>query len=271
MHLSKRLVFCLGICTGYAQPGFAQDEYVFAFPPREGEAKATEVYGPIADHLAKVTGKRFVLKYTDNWLSYQSAMQRDQYDLVFDGPQFIGWRMAKFQHTPLVKLEGDIVFAVVTKKSNERVKQMKDLNGRKVCGLSPPNLATLTLFDQFDNPVRQPVLMRAQSFREAFDDVMAGRCEAAVMQAGMVGKFDRANETQMVFKSRPVPQQGFTASSRIPPDIQNKIREALLSPEGRQATARLRAEYNNKELTPADRMEYTGMGGLLRDVWGFDL
>jgi ABC-type phosphate/phosphonate transport system substrate-binding protein len=271
MQLTRSLVFCLGVFATCAQPVFAQDEYVFAFPPREGEAKAAEVYGPIADYLGKVTGKRFVLKYIDNWLSYQSAMQRDQFDLVFDGPQFIGWRMAKFQHTPLVKLEGDLVFAVVTKKNNERVKQMKDLNGRKVCGLSPPNLATLTLFDMFDNPVRQPVLMRAQSFREAFDDVMAGRCDAAVMQAAMVGKFDRANETQIVFKSKPFPQQGFTASSRIPRDVQDKIREALLSPEGKQATARMRADYNNKELTPADRMQYTGMGGLLRDVWGFDL
>jgi ABC-type phosphate/phosphonate transport system substrate-binding protein len=224
MHLSRRLILCLVAFSGCAQPVFAQDEYVFAFPPREGEAKAVEVYGPIADYLGKVTGKRFVLKYTDNWLSYQSAMQRDQFDLVFDGPQFIGWRMAKFQHTPLVKLEGNIVFAVITKKSNERVKQMTDLNGRKVCGLSPPNLATLTLFDQFDNPVRQPVLMRAQSFREAFDDVMAARCEAAVMQAAMVGKFDKDNQTQMVFKSKPVPQQGFTASARIPPDVQDKIR-----------------------------------------------
>jgi ABC-type phosphate/phosphonate transport system substrate-binding protein len=271
MHLGKRLACCLGIYVGCAQPAFAQDEYVFAFPPREGEARATEVYGPIADYLGKVTGKRFVLKYTDNWLSYQSAMQRDQFDLVFDGPQFIGWRMAKFQHAPLVKLEGEMVFAVVIKKNNDRVKQIKDLNGRKVCGLSPPNLATLTLFDQFDNPVRQPVLMRAQSFREAFDDVIAGRCEAVVMQAAMVGKFDRANETQMLFKSKPVPQQGFTASPRMPRQMQNKIREALLSPGGRQATARMRAEYNNKELVPADRVEYRGMGGLLRDVWGFDL
>lgn len=270
MHFGKRLIFCLGVYAACAQTGFAQEEYVFAFPPREGEAKAIEVYGPIADYLTKATGKRFVLKYTDNWLSYQSAMQRDQFDLVFDGPQFIGWRMAKFQHTPLVKLEGDFAFAVVTKK-NSRIKQVKDLNGRKVCGLSPPNLATLTLFDQFDNPVRQPVFLRAQSFREAFDDVLAGRCEAAVMQVGMVGKFDTAKQTQIVFKSKPVPQQGFSAGTRIPPEMQNKIREALLSPEGKQATARLRAEYNNKELTPADRIQYTGMGGLLRDVWGFSL
>lgn len=269
MHY-KSLFLGLGLALSI-QPSFAQDEYVFGFPPREGEAKAVAVYQPIADLLSKATGKKFVLRYHDNWLSYQSAMQRDQFDLIFDGPHFIGWRQTKLQHTPLVRLDGNLTFAVVTKKENTRIKGVKNLNGRKFCGMAPPNLATLSIFAEFDNPARQPVLMRAQSFKDSFDDVINGRCEAAVVQVAMVEKFDKNQQTAIVFKSRPLPNQGFTVSKRVPADMQRQIRTALLSEEGKVATAKLRAEYNNRDLIPSDKPEFEGLGVLLRDVWGFEL
>lgn len=269
MH-SKSLFLGLSLALSI-QPSFAQDEFVFAFPPREGEAKAVAVYQPIADLLSKATGKKFVLRYNDNWLSYQSAMQRDQFDLVFDGPHFIGWRQTKLRHVPLVRLDGNLTFAVVTKKDNARVKGVTSLNGRKVCGMSPPNLATLSVFAQFDNPARQPVLMRSQSFRDSFDDVINGRCEAGVVQAAMVEKFDKNQQTVILLKTKPLPNQGFTASKRLPAAVQEQIRAALLSEEGKIATAKLRAEYNNRDLIPTGNSEYEGLGTLLKDVWGFEL
>jgi ABC-type phosphate/phosphonate transport system substrate-binding protein len=252
-----------------AQAG--DDKFVFAFPPREGEAKAVEVYQPIADYLSRVTGQKFQIRYTDNWLSYQSDMQKGLYDLVFDGPQFIGWRMAKQQHHPLARLESDLKFAVVKRKDNTSIKQIKDLAGHKVCGMSPPNLATLTLFEQFDNPVRQPYLMRSQSFKESFEDMVAGRCDAAVVQAAMVAKFDTKQQTETIFTSRPLPNQGFSAGPRIPPATQEQIMKALASADGQAAAAKLRSEYGNKKLVPASSYEYQGLGTLLKDVWGFNL
>jgi ABC-type phosphate/phosphonate transport system substrate-binding protein len=271
MHSGKSLILGLGLLAASLQPGFAQDEYVFGFPPREGEAKAVAVYQPIADFLTKATGKKFVLRYNDNWLGYQSAMQRDQFDLVFDGPHFIGWRQTKLQHTPLVRLDGNLTFAIVSRKDNTRVKSIKDLTGRRICGMAPPNLATLSFFGQFDNPSRQPVLMRAQSFKDAFESVVNKHCEAGVVQVAMVEKFDKGQQTAIIFKTKPLPNQGFTASSRIPADVQEKVRTALLSEEGKAATAKLRAEYNNRDLIPTDKPEYEGLGVLLRDVWGFEL
>lgn len=268
---SKSLFLGLGLLAVTTQPSLAQDELVFAFPPREGEAKAVAVYQPIADLLNKATGKKFVLRYNDNWLSYQSAMQRDQFDLVFDGPHFIGWRQAKLKHTPLVRLDGNLNFAIVTRKDNERVKSVKDLNGRKICGMAPPNLATLSVFALFDNPARQPVLMRSQSFKDSFESVVNKHCEAGVVQVAMVEKFDKGQQTAILLKTKPLPNQGFTASSRVPAEMQERIRNALLSPEGKAATAQLRAEYNNRDLIPTGKPEYEGLGALLRDVWGFEL
>lgn len=80
--------------------------YLFSAPPRGSETKEREVYEPIASYLSQVTGKNIVYKHPDNWLNYQNLMQQGKYDLVFDGPHFIGWRMEKPGHQPLVKLPG---------------------------------------------------------------------------------------------------------------------------------------------------------------------
>jgi hypothetical protein len=167
----------------YLPPGAtAAEEYIFTAPPRETGKNEANAYQPVADYLSAVTGKRFVYRYSDNWLTYQNEMRRGVYDLVFDGPHFISWRMDKLQHEPLVKLPGKLGFVVVTKKDNNKINSLKDLTGRTVCGLGPPNLATFILYSRFDNPMRQPLIIEVKSFKAAYEGVVAGKCLGAVMR-----------------------------------------------------------------------------------------
>jgi hypothetical protein len=71
---------------------------------------------------------------------------------VFDGAASIGWRMAKLGHEPVARLAGKLAFLVAARKDNDKINSVKDLTDRTVCGLAPPNLATLTGAE----PVRQP-------------------------------------------------------------------------------------------------------------------
>lgn len=249
-------------------------EYSFAVPPRESLAKAKEVYQPLVDFLTKVTGAKFNLRYTDNWLTYQSDMLKDSYDIVFDGPSFIGWRMVKLHHVPIVRLQGNLAFVVFARKDNAKVKELKDLAGRSVCGFAPPNLATLTMYAQFDNPSRQPLVHEIQNIRQGYEGVLSRACEGAVIQAALYNKFNDGQSkdmTTVLWKSKPVPNQGFSVGPRIPAEMREKITAALLSPEGQHAAAALRKEYGNKEFIAARPEEFEGLGRLLKDVWGFSL
>ena len=250
-------------------------DLVFAVPPRESAEKAREVYQPVADFLTKAAGQKVVLRYTDNWLTYQSEMLKDSYDIVFDGPSFVGWRIAKLQHVPLARLQGNLVFAVIARKDNTKVAQLKDLAGRKVCGFASPNLATLTMYSQFDNPARQPLVQEVSGgFKGAYEGVVAKKCEGGVLQAALYEKFNQGpskDTTQILYKSKPVPNQGFSAGKRVAPEVQKKLAEALVSAEGQAATAKLRAEFGNKDMVPATVQEFEGLGALMKDVWGFQL
>lgn len=256
----------------YAGIAVADNELVFTSPPRESRAKGQEVYQPIADFLTQATGTKFVYRYPDNWLSYQSEMRKDVYDLVFDGPSFVGWRMAKQQHVPLLKVPGNLMFVVIVRKDNQKITRLKSLAGHIVCGFAPPNLATLTVLYEFDNPVRQPMIVEVKGFRAAYDGVVNKKCVGGMLQARLFEEYNKdAQETRVVFKSAPLPNQALSAGPRIPPVLRDKIIEALLSPAGKVATQKLREEFKGQDLMLAKPEEYQGLGRLMRDVYGFNI
>lgn len=267
----RHVLSVLALLAAVSPPGFAQESYVLAFPPRDATTKAQETYEPIAALLSQVIGKPVVPRYIDNWLTYQKEMKADAHDIVFDAPAFIGWRVAKFGHVPLVRLRGDLTFSVIVNKDERHIQQMKDLAGRPVCAFPPPNMATLFFQDQFNNPARQPRVVHIDNFKDAFQGLLAKRCQAAVIPAVMVQKLDPNGIMRVIHQSARYPNPGFAASPRVSPELRNKIAAALLSPEGTAATGVLRAGFGNVPLSGADAHEYDGLGLLLRDIWGLEL
>lgn len=257
-----------------SQAQAAPGEYIFSAPPRGPAAKEREVYEPIARYLSRATGKKIVYRHPDNWLNYQNQMQKGQYDLVFDGPHFIGWRMSKVKHQPLAKLPGQLSFVVIARKDNNSILSINDLAGRTVCGLAPPNLATLTMYNQFPNPLRQPQVIEVKGFPVAFKGVISKRCDAAVMRDKMFFKLNAKSKAKpkVIWSSSGISNQGFSAGSRFSTADKQQITDALLAPEARKPLDKFfnRFSKKNKKMIPAAAGEYAGLGSLLRDVWGFE-
>lgn len=260
------------LLLGFALSAAAAEEYIFTAPPRDDGRSEADVYEPIAQYLSAATGKKIVYRHYDNWLSYQSEMRKGTYDLVFDGPHFISWRMAKMQHEPLVKLPGKLAFVVVTKKDNTQIESMKNIAGRTVCGLAPPNLATLTMQAQFDNPAREPIVVEVKSFKEAYEGLFKGRCVAAVLRDSIHKDLDKDQATRVIFRSDGVANQAFSAGPRFTPQDKEKITRALLAPEAKVKLTVFFERYNkDKDLLKASHEEYANLAHLLKGVWGFEL
>ena len=125
---------------------------ILTAPPRESIEKGKHTYEPIAKYLSSVLNKKIEYQHPGNWLSYSADMRKGKYDLVFDGPHFVSWRIQRLRHTPLVKIPGGFIFRFVADKANRKVSKVDDLIGRKVCGHAPPNQGTLRLYNEFRNP-----------------------------------------------------------------------------------------------------------------------
>ena len=275
--MNFRILFALllGLGALISRAANAAEEYVFTAPPRGAPAQEAKVYEPIAKYLSQATGKNIVYQHPDNWLSYQNQMQKGAYDLVFDGPHFISWRMVQTQHTPLAKLPGKLAFVVATSAKDSQFSGLKDLAGRTICGLAPPNLATLTMQAQFDNPARQPLIVEVPSFGVGYKAMVKGKkCQAAVMRDKLFNKLNKENgAARAIWTSKGVSNQGFSAGPRFSAEDKRKMQQALVAPEAQTTMAAFfdRFSKNNKQLQVATTEDYTGLAVLLKDVWGFDI
>jgi ABC-type phosphate/phosphonate transport system substrate-binding protein len=262
------VVVCLLSVTG---PAVAA-EFILSAAPRDSLEKEEEIFKPITALLSKATGHTIRFRHGDNFLVYQSEMRKGTYDIVFDGPAFVGWRMAKLNHVPLVKFPGNLVFVVAVKKDQARINSLKDMAGRTMCAFPPPNLATLTVQYEFDNPARQPLVLESESFPESYKKMVAGKCVGAVLQKKLFEDLDKEKQAaKAIFTSKPLPNQAFSAGPRVTAEMREKISAALLSPEGAAATQKLREVFKIQNLLPAKPEEFKDLGVLMRDVWGFDL
>ncbi|MCW8955453.1 MAG: phosphate/phosphite/phosphonate ABC transporter substrate-binding protein, partial [Gammaproteobacteria bacterium] len=95
--------------------------YIFTAPPRETMEDGYKVYQPIADYLTKVTGQQFVYNHQNTWEEYVSGMRSEKYDLVFDGPHFVDWRIHNIEHHTIVKIPHLLQWRVIARKDDTSI------------------------------------------------------------------------------------------------------------------------------------------------------
>ena len=248
------------------------NELVLSAAPREEDAEAEAIYGPVAEYLSTALGKKVVFKHAGNWGVYQGLMQKGAYDIVFDGPHFNSWRVDRAQHNVLVKIPGDHVFVVLVRKDNDKIRELKQLAGRTICAHAPPNLGTLTALNEFDNPARQPLIINTDGWKDIYEGMLANKCVAAVVPLKALEKFEKntGQQSKIVFRGATLPDNAVSAGPRLGTQDQEKITRALLSPEGEKATARLREKYaSGKPFSAANNKEFAGLGTYLKNEWGY--
>jgi len=245
----------------------------FTTAPTQSVKETQRIYGPLVDYLAKVSGKDIKLVPARNFLEYTSKMRKGKYDIVFDGPHLVSWRMDKVNHVPLARLPGELVF-VAAVKDGVGVTDIKQLIGKKVCAVNSPNLATLTVLDLFPNPARQPLIISVRSFKEAFQCMKSGRGMAAFLPVKFWNKFTKKGKTggmSIVYSSdkAPLPTRTFSVSNRLDEETQDKLKHAFLNTNGVEGAKPLLERFRSKSFVPATEQEFEGLSRLLSSVWGF--
>jgi len=246
-------------------------DYVFTAPPRESLEKGIRVYKPISDFLTEVTGERFVYMHPDTWSEYSKNMHGEKYDLVFDGPHFVDWRINNINHQVLVKLPQLFRWSIIARKDDVSISGIQDMIGKKVCAPASPNFGMLSLFSHFANPDKQPVHVKIKGWVNVYDAVKSGKCDAGVLPKTNLGTYDKDGKfTKVIHTHLPYPNQGFTVSRRLSRDLREKIRYALLSKEGQEAMINLRKRYAaGVNLVNTDDEEYDGIRIVLKRADNF--
>jgi hypothetical protein len=161
-------------------------------------------------------------------------------------------------------------FTVIVHKDKTAFQNLSQMAGRTFCTHAPPNLGTLVLLSQFDNPSRQPVIINSKGWENIYEGVISGKCVGGVLPMANLKKVDRANLARIVFKTAAMPNQAFSAGPRVSLEDQMKLAQALASPDAAAPTERLRAAYKvGDSFALASNQEYQGLAEYLRNEWGY--
>jgi len=251
----------------------ANAELILSAPPRENPAAGKALYGPLATYLSGVLGEKVVYKHPKNWLEYQRDLRHDKFDIVFDGPHFVSWRVTHLHHDVLVKLPGTLEFDIIVKSDDRKIKKLKDLVGKKICGIPPPNLATLTAIEQFQNPVRQPIIWGVPGGNKGV--IMAfskGECRAAVLRTDFFENrlsIAERSRYRVLYRSKGVPNQAISVSSRVNSKYKQEIiRSLTLDASGKKVTQGIVKRFgeNKNPFIAANKKEYQHQTELLEGV-----
>jgi ABC-type phosphate/phosphonate transport system substrate-binding protein len=249
----------------------AQD-LILTAPPREKPAAGQKQYGPLANYLSKLWGKKVVYKHPGNWLNYQRDMRDDKYDIIFDGPHFIAWRMLHLGHEVVVRLPGTLEFYLIANKSDEELKSIDNMIAKRFCGIPPPNLATLSILAAFPNPVRQPVIKGIRGGAPAvYKAFLKKECRAAVLRVEYYKKKlkeEARTKLKIIYASKVFPDQAISVSKRVTAREKSMMVQALTNGDGIKATQPIVKRFGGKakHFIPAKHADYVGHNSLLEGV-----
>ena len=268
-RVARVLSGCIGLWTLFATslPAQSQQEYILSTPPWKSPQESRAIYEPIAQYLSTVLGFTITYHRPDNWLSYRDALHNDSYDIVFDDPHFVSYRIEHYGHIPLVKIPGEVIFAVLGRKNDQEITEYRDLAGRTLCGQGPPHLGTLRFLQRFENPLRQPILLPTSGWRESYAAALDGRCHAGIVPMEALARIDK-HQVRVLYLTDGTPGPAFTAGRRVSEFVREQIVAALTTWEARQPTRQMRAQYDANSYAIADAEEYQGLHEMLDSVWG---
>lgn len=252
-------------------PCNALSEYVFTAPPRESPNRAIEIYEPIAEYLSIVTGEQFVYRYPGNWSEYSRGMLNGEYDLAFDGPHFVSWRIKNIDHDAVAKLPQLHIWRVIVRSDSADINSLDDLVGKKVCAPKSPNFGMLTMMSHFPNPDKEPIHVITKGWKDGYNAVIKGKCVATVLPKTNHRKFDpERSNTRAIHTHLPYPNQAFTAGPNLSPELKAKVIESLLSDDGQIAMLELRERFTGgQKLVSVENEEYEGISMVLKRAGNF--
>lgn len=269
--MKAKLKYLVSLALFLLYPVSALSDYTFTAPPRESQQRAFEIYNPIAEYLTIATGEKFIYKYPGNWAEYSRGMQNNEYDLAFDGPHFVSWRIKNIDHDAVAKLPQLHIWRVIVRSDSTDIQTLDDLVGKKVCAPKSPNFGMLTMMSHYPNPDREPIHVITKGWKDGYNAVVKGKCVATVLPKTNHKKFDpELSNTRAIHTHLPYPNQAFTAGPNLTPEMKSKISDILLSENGQIAMLNLRERFTRGDkLVSVDNEEYEGISMVLKRAGNF--
>jgi len=251
---------------------------VFVAQPQETLETGERIFQPLADLLSEKTGQAWTYEHPDNQLNYVDMIVEDRAELYLGDPHFVGYQLQENNQRVLAQVPEQEWVLVAPQSSTgkllgSRVTANFSCTEAPTCALPPPDLGML-LFSNLEvfatSPLRHPVLVSVNDAANVVQGVLGERCFCGVTRRALLSNLPEADQQQLAVRSlQATLGAAFTVSDRVSSALADQIQQALLSPEGQEATRAMRDRlYGGAALVrPGAADTYRSSANLLVDEY----
>lgn len=242
-----RLLLAACLCAWLPAVALAQSgELVFAVT--EGvtyQATPKEIrdkFAPLAETLGKAVGKRARIVLVPAYNDARAGLAKQEYDVAFIHPAHVSMSEIKAgRYRAVAWTTGFTEYTVSLLAPKETaMKGLEDLKSRTLVTPDPDSITAVMVRAMFRgdklgaSTERDPPPGVVRVITTRYQDAVPfylenGFAHAGATAANAVVKDWTAKGGKVIYRSRPVPIKQFVVSTKMPPDEQQKIRDALLN------------------------------------------
>ena len=242
-----RLVICLVLAAVTATTAAAQgSDLVFAVTegvtyqatPKEIRDKFT----PLGQVLGKATGRRVRIVLVPAYDDLRAGLAKQEYDLAFVHPAHVAMAEVKSgRYAAIAWTSGYTEYTVsLLVNAANPLKAMADMKGRTIVTPDPDSITAAMVRAMFRvenlplSTAKEPAPAATRVVTTRYQDAVPfylenGFADVGATAANAVVKSWTDKGGKVFARSRSVPIKQFIVASRVPPDQQEKLRDALLN------------------------------------------
>jgi phosphonate transport system substrate-binding protein len=252
-----------------AEPGASVGPvYSFGVVPQFEQRKLYATWKPIVEDLERRTGLHFNLVTTLKIQDFEKAFAQGEFDFVYVNPYHVLQVRDTQGYIPLLADKVPLRGIIVVRKDGP-IKTPADLNGKTVAFPSPNALGSSLLvrsdLEQVHHVGITPLYVKTHSsvyLHVAKDLVAAGGGVEKTLQ-----EQDESlrGQLRVIYTTRSCPSHPIVAHPRVPPEVQDKVRKALLAMAETQEGKEMLLKVPVTRFIPVTYDDYAIMRG-----WGLD-
>lgn len=239
-NITVRIIFICGLCLSTSLCYGQTKEQ----PTKNANPKSTYLYLPIHKsqfpklaqrlniELKQAKLDQIEVKFADYWHPYQQGLRRGRPGIYLSAPHFSAWAINKHNFQPLLKLNGQLQYFIVSRHSDSHIFEVRDLENKTVCTQAAMSLDFILLRNATKDNILAPKTLRVPSTVQAMRDNRQD-CDAFTLSAHLFNEFllDVPFQFTRLQQSSMFLNYAFVAHPTTPRATQYAVKKFLLRPD----------------------------------------
>ncbi len=249
----------------------ADDIYTVGIVPQFDSRQLFRVWRPILDAVSARTGLHFRIRGAPSIPAFEKEFLKGTFDFAYMNPYHMLLAHNRQQYVPLVRDHGSPLYGVLVVQKNSTINHVQELAGKTVVFPAPNALGASLLMraelTELHGTNIKPRYVKTHS--SVYLNVALGEAPAGggVQHTWHQQPPQIRDSLRILYETRRIPPHPFAAHPRVPEEVQQKIKRALLdighSEEGRA----LLAKVPIPKIGPASLEDYHQLGDLGLDSY----